>query len=81
MFTFASEELLGTLAAFYGFSIPEGESETSLADVVRARLPHDPALGDRIRLEDIELVVRAMHGERITRIGLDLELHGRASPA
>jgi hypothetical protein len=30
--TFASEVLLGRIAAFYGFSIPEAENETPLAD-------------------------------------------------
>ena len=81
MFTFASEVLLGRVAALYGLSIPAAERETSLADFVQARLPRGPTLGDRIRLEDIALVVRGMHGERITRVGLDLELPGRASPA
>jgi NhaP-type Na+/H+ and K+/H+ antiporter len=75
IFTFASEVLLGTVAGFYGFTIPEADSGTSLADVVRTRLVRAPKLGDRIRFDDIELVVRAMHGERITRIGLDLERH------
>ena len=50
-FTFASEVLLGRLARFYGLTIPEGHNETSLADFVRARLPNDPILGDRIRLQ------------------------------
>ena len=81
MFTFASEVLLGPIAALYGLSIPAAEHETSLADFVRVRLPRGPTLGDRIRLEDVELVVRGMHGTRITRIGLELEAHGRASPA
>ncbi|MGH6898340.1 MAG: transporter associated domain-containing protein [Geminicoccaceae bacterium] len=80
-FTFASEVLLARIAGFYGFSIPEAENETSLADFVRARLPHSPTLGDRIRLEDIELVVRAMNGERITRIGLELEPRKRDAPS
>ncbi|HSA81333.1 MAG TPA: transporter associated domain-containing protein [Geminicoccaceae bacterium] len=72
-FSFAGEVLLGRIAAFYGFCIPAAEYQTSLANFVRARLPHDPTLGDRIRLEDIELVVRGMNGERITRIELELE--------
>ena len=72
-FTFASEVLLGRIAVFYGLSIPEAEIETSLADFVRARLPRNPTLGDRIRFEDTELVVREMNGERITTIGLELE--------
>jgi cell volume regulation protein A len=72
-FTFASDVLLGQIAAFYGLSIPAAEHQTSLADFVRARLPRDPTVGDRIRLTDVELVVRGMSVERITRIGLELE--------
>jgi NhaP-type Na+/H+ and K+/H+ antiporter len=80
-FTFASEVLLGRIAAFYGLSIPAAEHETSLADFVRARLPDNPTVGDRIRLDDLELVVRGMHGERITSVGLELELGERATPS
>jgi NhaP-type Na+/H+ and K+/H+ antiporter len=71
-FTFASEVLLARIAGFYGFPAPEAEKEASLADFVRARLPHNPTLGDRIRFEGIELVVRDMSGGQITRIGLEL---------
>jgi hypothetical protein len=35
-FTFASEVLLGEIAGFYGFFIPEAEKQTSLADFVQA---------------------------------------------
>ena len=66
-FTFAGEVLLGRIAGFYGFAIPAAENQTSLANFLRARLSHAPTLGDRIRLGDIELVVRGMNGERITR--------------
>jgi NhaP-type Na+/H+ and K+/H+ antiporter len=71
-FTFASEVLLGSLARFYGVSIPEGHNETSLAEFVRTRLPNDPTLGDRISFGGIGLVVGGMSGDKITRIGLDL---------
>jgi potassium/hydrogen antiporter len=71
-FTFASEVLLGRIARFYGLSIPEAERDASLADLVGARLPRDPTLGDGIRFESIELVVREMNGAQITTIGLDL---------
>jgi NhaP-type Na+/H+ and K+/H+ antiporter len=81
-FTFASEVLLGRIAAFYGLSIPAAEHETSLADFVRAaRLPDNPTVGDRIRLDDLELVVRGMHGERITSVGIELESGERATPS
>lgn len=72
-FTFASEVLLGRIAAFYGFPIPETERATSLADFIRARLPHNPTMGDRIRIEHVELVVREMIGNQIATIGLELE--------
>jgi cell volume regulation protein A len=81
IFTFAGEVPLGRISEFYGLSIPEGENQTCLADFVRPRLPHNPTFGDRIRFGEIELVVRGMSGERITRIGLDLEPGGRGSPS
>ena len=37
-FTFDSEVVLGSIAAFYGFQIPEAEDETS-----RRFRPHPPA--------------------------------------
>ena len=76
-FTFASETLLGRIAAFYGFSIPEAENETSLADFIRSRLQGKPKLGDHISFEHFDLVIREMNGERITTIGLELEPCGR----
>ena len=80
-FTFASEVLLGRLPRFYGLTIPEGHNETSLADFVRARLPNDPILGDRISFGRIGLVIGGMNGEHITRIGLDLEPARAACPS
>jgi NhaP-type Na+/H+ and K+/H+ antiporter len=47
--------------------------QTSVAEFVRTKLPRKPTLGDRIRFENIELVVREMNGKRITRIGLELD--------
>ena len=51
-FTFAGEVLLGRIAGFYGFAIPAAENETSLAEVVRARLEGEPKLGDHISFAD-----------------------------
>ena len=66
-FTFAGEVLLGRIAGFCGFAIAAAENQTSLANFLCVRLSHAPTLGDRIRLGDIDLVVRGMNGERITR--------------
>lgn len=65
--TFAGEVLLGRIAGAYGFAIAAAEDQTWLANFLCVRLPHAPTLGDRIRLGDIDLVVRGMNGERITR--------------
>jgi len=70
--TFTSEVLLGRIAEFYGFSIPEAENETSLADFVRARVQGKPKLGDHISFADKKLVIQGVDGERITKVGLDL---------
>jgi cell volume regulation protein A len=72
-FTFASDVLLGRIAAFYGFSVPEAENETSLADSLRARLQGKPKLGDHISFTDKRLVIQDMDGERITKVGLELD--------
>lgn len=71
-FTFASEVLLGRIAAFYGFSIPEAENGTSLADFVRARLQKKPNLGDHISFADKKLVFKAWMASRSPRLGSSL---------
>jgi cell volume regulation protein A len=71
--TFASEVLLGSIAAFYGFSISEADGETSLADFVRARLEGRPEVGDYVSFAGKALVIQDMDGDRITKLGLELK--------
>ena len=80
-FTFGSEVLLASIPAFYGFAIPGRKTTLSLAEFVRARLPDNPTVGDRIRLEGMELVVRGIHGEQITSVALQLESRGGTAPS
>ena len=70
-FTFGGGVLLGALAGFYGFAIPEADEETSLAEFVGARLHQQPMLGDRVRWQDLDLSVQGLDDGRITRIGLE----------
>jgi NhaP-type Na+/H+ and K+/H+ antiporter len=72
-FTFASDVLLGWIAALYGFSISEAENETSLADFVCARLQGKPKSGDHVSFADNKLVIQGIDGERITKVGLELK--------
>lgn len=76
-FTFPGQMPLGRLAAFYGFSIAEAERDVAIADFVRVRLHRKPTLRDRIRFEDISLVIQEMEGEQITRIGSSSSLGSR----
>ena len=76
-FTFASEVLLGRIAAFYGFSIPEAENETSLAEFVRARLQGEPKLGDHISFADKKLVIQIWMAAGAPRLASSLSLRSR----
>jgi potassium/hydrogen antiporter len=72
-FAFDGELPVGKIAEFYDLPVPEEQRAMPLADFVSARLRRQPLVGDRIRLADVELVVRAMRDERITEVGIDLE--------
>ena len=52
---------------------PRDTTKRLLLIFVRARLPNNPTLGDRISFGSVGLVIGRMNGKRITRIGLDLE--------
>jgi cell volume regulation protein A len=72
-FAFDGELPVGKLAEFYDLPVPEEQRSMPLADFVPARLRRQPQVGDRVRLADVELVVRALRDERITEVGIDLE--------
>ena len=80
-FTFDGDLPVGKIAEFYDLPVPESEKTTPLADFVQARLKRKPLIGDRIRLDDIELVVRAVRDERITEVGIELEPRTRHRPS
>lgn len=78
--TFGGDVRLGTIANLYGFVVSEAERQMTLAEFVRARLSRMPTLRDGINFLDRKLVIQDMSGERITRIGLQLEPRERCSP-
>ena len=80
-FTFDGDLPLGKLAEFYDLTVAEAERPVPLADIMRARLGRKPLLGDRIRLGDIELIVRGVRGDRITEVGIELDPRTRARPS
>jgi len=62
-----------TLWDLYGVSVRPDEAEMPLRDLVTLRLKHKPAFGDRVRLGEVDLVVRRIERNRVTVIGIALE--------
>lgn len=71
-FTFTGETPMASLADQYGFRIPNPARDMNADGFLRAHLLRTPAAGMRLRLGDIELVVRRIEDDRITSIGLDV---------
>jgi cell volume regulation protein A len=71
-FALDAEARVDDLAAAYGFAIPEGAGRASLGALLAQAFARRPVIGDRIDLGQVQLVVREMVGERITKVGLKL---------
>ncbi|MFP5306436.1 MAG: potassium/proton antiporter, partial [Gammaproteobacteria bacterium] len=59
------------LCQAYGLTAPAAERGRTLAEAMRMHLPH-PVVGDRLRLGELQLVVRRVDGDRPVEIGLRL---------
>jgi cell volume regulation protein A len=80
-FMFDGDLPVGKIAEFYDLPVPAEDQATALADFVQARLRRKPLVGDRIRLADIELIVRGIRGGRIAEVGIELEPQARPRPS
>jgi cell volume regulation protein A len=59
------------LAEAYGVELPESARHRSVAEFFTSVIPR-PVVGDRLRLGEMELVVKRMDGNKIAEIGLRL---------
>lgn len=59
------------LAAMYGFEPGDEVPDQPIGAMFLQRFSH-PVVGDRLRLGEVELVVRELEGDRISKIGLKL---------
>jgi cell volume regulation protein A len=64
---------LGEIADLYGLPAPLEDRDKTLAELVHERFQRPPAVGDRLHLGLVDLVVHDMAAGRITGIGLILE--------
>jgi cell volume regulation protein A len=62
------------LAQLYGLPVNEADYSMTASEWVVRELGHDPGIGDRVALGEVELIVRAMSWtDHITEIGLAVE--------
>jgi NhaP-type Na+/H+ and K+/H+ antiporter len=80
-FIFSGDVPIGRIANFYGFPVPKAEEAKPLAEFVSDRLHGRPAVGDGVRVEEIELVIQHVEDNHITRVGLTLDPQTRLDPA
>lgn len=73
-FIISPEAHVSDLANAYGLDVPASAGVFTLSAFV-ASVVHKPVVGDRLRLGDMELVVRKMEGDKIVELGLRLP-HG-----
>ncbi len=71
-FVLKGEVRLGELATCYGLELASAESMLTLDELIRREIHTHPVIGDRLQLGQLGLVVRAVVGDRITRVGLKL---------
>ncbi len=59
------------VGGIYGFDADDDPTQT-LSGLIRRRLGHDPSLGDRVRVGEMELIVVSLKGGEAEVVGIDL---------
>lgn len=72
LFELNGDILIKDLQASFGIQVNDGNPEQSLADYVATHLPNHPVVGDRVRIGPVTLVVKAMQGDTVIRVGLKI---------
>lgn len=70
-FSIHPDALVADLCMAYGCDIPDGAEALTVANLLIRHLPH-PVVGDRLRLGELQLVVREVRGDTPTQLGLRL---------
>jgi cell volume regulation protein A len=76
-FVFDGDMKLGRLIELYDLPVPPADRDTTLSEHFARTINEHPVVGDRLRLGPSALVVREVEGDRVARVGLQLE----AAPA
>lgn len=71
-FVLSGDALLEDLERAYGLTIDSELRHLSLSEVIARRHRGHPVVGDKLALGPVELVVYAVEGDRVTRVGMKL---------
>jgi cell volume regulation protein A len=80
-FMLSGDGAVDELAVVYGLDLGEHRSGETLADFMHERLGSIAVVGDRLRLGEVELVVRTVKDGRVKMVGLELEDQRERLPA
>lgn len=71
---------LGEVCGMYGVPFEPIYYDRTLAEFMTERLGSSVVVGDRVKIGDIELVVRALRKEKIAKVGLEIEPEAERLP-
>ncbi|MFO7602356.1 MAG: potassium/proton antiporter [Gammaproteobacteria bacterium] len=63
---------LEDVALAYGVQLPAGKESLSVGDYMSRQFHHKPVVGDRARIDRVELVVLEMEADQIVKVGLKI---------
>lgn len=69
-FTLSGDALLADLEAVYGLTVDAEQKQLSLSAAIAQRHRGHPVVGDRVGFGPVQLVVMAVEGDRVTRVGM-----------
>jgi cell volume regulation protein A len=72
-FTFAGDVTLGAIAHLYDLQTADEDRTTPVGVFLEGRLRGKAVVGDRLAFGGVELVVREMADQRVTKVGIELE--------
>lgn len=72
-FVFDAGVRLGQVCGMYGVPFEPLDHAMSLAEFLHGRLGENVVVGDRVKIGEVELIVREMEKNRISKVGLEIE--------
>lgn len=71
-FVLHGDARLGDVAAVYGFDLPAGAADQTISQHLAAHFHRRQVVGDRLRLGEVEVVVREVRDDEVVKVGLKL---------